>query len=477
MIMGLGQLTSAYGSYQAMPTGIRSVNQGGHQMIRTISQIQQVSQQFEINIQLNQPENNICVFQDGTIKISMENTYLQIFIQMIAQIILQFGIEGSTGAQNNRINGEVYQVMQVNLIALIYVIIGIDWLITVVSWEQFNQSQYQQVSMQKPVGSKEISLSASVKYFQQSAYTTSFLLLSITFLYGLTGTTSYDGLIIIKEAGEMTQWPFYQMMLTFLFKLGAAPQHNWAPDQYDSLPTYITLWMITIPKTTVLFLQSQQNFVITDSIGSNMLLIFGTISLQVGSIGLSNQWKIKRFQAYSSISNLGFILQTTQTLSSYYFYIMIYVITTLIIFSIILSITPSRGFSPEFITDFSGLYKVNPGLAYALAICQFSQAGCPPQIGFFAKQQVIVNLLDLGYYMILIILIISSVISACNYLSIIQITHLGNYSSKESVYASETLPISYRNAIFISAGIGILLILLMIMSNLLGDLFNATGLI
>lgn len=79
--------------------------------------------------------------------------------------------------------------------------------------------------------------------------------------------------------------------------------------------------------------------------------------------------------------------------------------------------------------------------------------------------------------MILIILIISSVISACNYLSIIQITHLGNYSSKESVYASETLPISYRNAIFISAGIGILLILLMIMSNLLGDLFNATGLI
>jgi NADH-quinone oxidoreductase subunit N len=446
-------LTSAYGVFLAMPTGIRSTNQGGLLMTRTISLILIVSLLFEISTLIYLPHNSICVFMDGTIKLSSENTYLLIFIQVVALIILQFGVEGGTGALISRISGEVFLVMLVNLVALVYVLIGIDLLVTVVAWELFNLSLYLLVSMQRSAGSKEISLSASVKYFLLSAYTTSFLLLSIALLYGITGTTSYDGLIMFVQTGEVSMWPFYLMMLTFLFKMGAAPLHNWAPDLYDSLPTFITMWMITVPKTTVLFLLTQLNFVITDAIGSNMLLVFGTISLLVGSIGLSSQWTIKRFMTFSSIGNLGFILITLNNSAISYFYIVIYVITTIVIFAIFLSINTSSGIEVYRISDLAGLYAKNPGLAYALAICLFSLMGCPPLIGFFAKLGVIANLLDQGIYSILIVLVLSSVISAANYLSLILVAHL------DKPTYNEPFAVSYRNAILISLGVGFIILI------------------
>jgi NADH:ubiquinone oxidoreductase subunit 2 (subunit N) len=87
------------------------------------------------------------------------------------------------------------------------------------------------------------------------------------------------------------------MLITFLFKLGMAPLHQWGPDLYDSLPTHLTLWMVTIPKTAVLFLLSQNTIFIYDQSGLTyqIMAIFGIISLIIGSIGLGNQWKIKRF--------------------------------------------------------------------------------------------------------------------------------------------------------------------------------------
>jgi len=92
------------------------------------------------------------------------------------------------------------------------------------------------------------------------------------------------------------------IIISFLFKLGCAPLHFWAPDLYDGLPTYISLWMITIPKMAVLFTISQLSL-ISLSAGWSLFIVFGFVSLLVGSLGLGSQWKIKRFLAYSSISN------------------------------------------------------------------------------------------------------------------------------------------------------------------------------
>lgn len=415
-------------------------------MIRTISLIQVASLQFEVSTLLYLPENTICVFMDGTIKQSAENTYLLIFIQAAALVILQFGVEGGSGPLTTRVNGEVFLIMLVNLVALTYVLIGIDWLVTVVAWELFNLSLYLLVSMQRAANTKEVSLSASVKYFLLSAYTTSFLLLAIALLYGLTGTTSYDGLIMIAQTGELSLWPFGLVVLTLLFKLGAAPLHNWGPDLYDSLPTLVTMWMMIVPKSAVLFLLLQLDFVVSSE--NPMLLVFGTISMIVGSLGLSSQWKIKRFIAYSGITNVGFIQVAMSNPAVSYFYITVYMITSLVLFGIILSISTGSGVEVDKISDLSGLYTRNPGLAYALAICFFSLMGCPPLIGFFPKLAVIANLIDQGVFAVLIVLIICSVVSAANYLSVILVAHL------DKAAYNEVLVISYRNGIMIATGAG-----------------------
>jgi len=94
--------------------------------------------------------------------------------------------------------------------------------------------------------SSEAALSAAIKYFLLSALTTTFLLLAVALLYALTGGTHYDNLSV-----SMINKESMLMLVTFLFKLGGAPFHNWAPDLYDGVPTTITAWMTHVPKFAV----------------------------------------------------------------------------------------------------------------------------------------------------------------------------------------------------------------------------------
>jgi NADH-quinone oxidoreductase subunit N len=136
------------------------------------------------------------------------------------------------------------------------------------------------------------------------------MLLGVALFYGFTGSTGYDHILL---ALNMNFMPQFLITLTLLFKLGAAPLHTWAPDLYDSIPTEITVYMVVIPKLAVLgFLM-----VIYDQLESLPFTLIGAISLVVGSVGLVGQWRIKRFLAYSAISNLGFLLLTLGTHHSY----------------------------------------------------------------------------------------------------------------------------------------------------------------
>ena len=149
---------------------------------------------------------------------------------------------------------ELYLLILSNVLGLIYMISSNDWLITVVAWELFNLSLYLLVSINSDA---EAALSAAIKYFLLSALTTTFLLLGVALLYALTGSTHYDhiSLSFSMMNADGLSWPIFPVMIgmivTFLFKLGAAPFHNWAPDLYDGVPTTITAWMTNLPKLAV----------------------------------------------------------------------------------------------------------------------------------------------------------------------------------------------------------------------------------
>ena len=338
----------------------------------------------------------------------------------------------------------------------------------------------------------ESSTSAGLKYFLLGGLSSCLILLGSGLIYSYTGVTNFESLYLLNSISDIDQQYVIQglslgliiIFVGFLFKIAAAPLHNWSPDVYDGTPTIVTTWLTIIPKISILILllelQSQIGIIggiktkilsstgyLTNAVATienvplqidgiaflsntisaslvglpvlkTLLLISSILSLIIGSLLGLAQIRIKRLLAYSTISHIGFLLlalaiNTEQSIDSFLFYLIQYTITNLNIFLIILALTyliyarekDKIGSIKDirYISELKGLFFSNPLLSLSLGICLFSMAGIPPLIGFFSKQFVLYSALQNGYYFISLIAIIMSVISASYYLKIIKVLH------------------------------------------------------
>ena len=321
----------------------------------------------------------------------------------------------------------------------------------------------------------ESSTSAGLKYFLLGGLSSCLILLGCGLIYSFTGLTNLESIysfVSVSDSNNIIQaisLGILFIFLGFLFKIAAAPLHNWAPDVYDDTPTIVTIWLTIMPKISIIIFllelhvqlgitgnnlniellgENLINSLFTDNIQNvikNLLLITSLISLIIGTIVGLAQSRIKRLLAYSTISHIGFMLlalaiNTEQSVDSLIFYIIQYSITNLNTFLIILgfgylinnsSLTRYYGKQEtrkdiKYISELKGQFFANPLLSIALTICLFSMAGIPPLIGFFSKQFVLYSAIQSGYYFMAIVAIIVSVISASYYLKIIRVLHSEN---------------------------------------------------
>nr|YP_009355791.1 NADH dehydrogenase subunit 2 [Fomitopsis palustris]BAX08586.1 NADH dehydrogenase subunit 2 [Fomitopsis palustris] len=321
----------------------------------------------------------------------------------------------------------------------------------------------------------ESSTSAGLKYFLLGGLSSCLILLGCGLIYSFTGLTNLESIysfVSVSDSNNIIQaisLGILFIFLGFLFKIAAAPLHNWAPDVYDDTPTIVTIWLTIMPKISIIIflleLHTQLGIIgnnlnielvgvnlisnlFTENIQNvlkNLLLITSLISLIIGTIVGLAQSRIKRLLAYSTISHIGFMLlalaiNTEQSIDSLIFYIIQYSITNLNTFLIILgfgyiinnsSLTKYYGIQEtrkdiKFISELKGQFFANPLLSIALTICLFSMAGVPPLIGFFSKQFVLYSAIQSGYYFMSIVAIVVSVISASYYLKIIRVLHSEN---------------------------------------------------
>ena len=304
----------------------------------------------------------------------------------------------------------------------------------------------------------ESATSAGLKYFLLGSLSSCIILLGSGLIYTYSGLTNLESLYNLISVSENTQilqglsLGIVLMIIGYLFKVSAAPLHNWAPDVYDDSPTIVTIWLTIMPKLSILIflleIQSQiGNSLITIFSFSlkNLLLISSLLSLLIGTIVGLAQSRIKRLLAYSTISHIGFILlalaiNTEQAIDSFLFYIIQYSITNLNTFLVIIALgyiikNNSQSILGSFqdikyITELKGLFFNNPLLSLSLTICLFSMAGVPPLLGFFSKQFVLYSAMQSEYYFIGIISILVSVITASYYLKIIKVLHTENKEIK-----------------------------------------------
>ena len=283
---------------------------------------------------------------------------------------------------------------------------------------------------------------SGVKYFVMGALSSGILLYGLSIIFGFTNSTDFYEIsksikysIDNNENFLILSIGFVLILCGLFFKIAVVPFHMWAPDVYEGSATPITAYFTTIPKVgAIAFLIKFLNIPFEHYYNAwfQILYLVSIISLILGSIAAVNQNNIKRLLAYSSISHMGFILIGILTgnelgIKSAQLYISIYMVSILGIFTCLLCLKNKvNGIYLENIKSYSGLLKKDSFLSFSFAIFLFSLAGLPPLSGFFGKLYILISAIESNLYLLAVIAVITSIISAFYYLRIIKVMFFDN---------------------------------------------------
>jgi NADH-quinone oxidoreductase subunit N len=268
---------------------------------------------------------------------------------------------------------------------------------------------------------------AALKYFLLGALSSGLLLFGMGLVYAFTGETGFDALANIlwydTVDTEVTVGATF-ILIALLFKVAAAPFHQWVVDTYEGAPTIVTAFFAIVPKIAtlgvIITLLSGPFLALFDQL-QPLIAFTAVLSLLIGSIGALNQAKMKRLLAYSAITHIGFLLigvlpNTLLSLNAAFVYIFLYIIMSFNTFTFVLG-TFKHG---NFITQLSGLSRYNPVLAMTFAFTLLSIAGVPPLAGFYSKYLILLQAINEGFYVVAFIAIMASCVASFYYLRIIK---------------------------------------------------------
>jgi NADH-quinone oxidoreductase subunit N len=295
---------------------------------------------------------------------------------------------------------------------------------------------------------------ASLKYFILGALSSSFLICGISLIYSQTGSTDLIAieLLILNEESlsDILSVGFGFLLVGFLFKLTIVPFHSWAPSLYEGVPFILTVFFMLIPKLGVLtvFIKIVPSLLLNETVlWQDVLLYSGSLSVLAASLAALYQKKIKRFLAYSSISQFGHLMLCLGTgtllgFNAFYFYLITYTITLFGIFSVLLN------FKVSYILHlWMPLNKKDSVKKTGLLLLILSLAGLPPLAGFLSKFYVLLALWSAGFYALTILIILTGILSTVYYLRLLKVAFfeanntstLQKFSHKELEYLIATV--------------------------------------
>ncbi|HWR33229.1 MAG TPA: NADH-quinone oxidoreductase subunit N, partial [Chitinophagaceae bacterium] len=239
---------------------------------------------------------------------------------------------------------------------------------------------------------KKRSSEGAMKMILSSAFSSGILLFGISLMYGATGTISFAELPAQLDGSSPLQiLAFIFLFAAFAFKLSVVPFHLWTADVYEGSPIAATSFLSVISKGAIAFVFISVLYKVFQPLQETwyiMLVVLSVATMVIGNLFALRQQNIKRFLAFSSIAQVGFILVAISSnnpigIGAVVYFILIYVFSNLAAFGVASVITDQTG--KENIDDYKGLYKTNPFLTWILTLALFSLAGIPPTAGFFGK--------------------------------------------------------------------------------------------
>ena len=278
---------------------------------------------------------------------------------------------------------------------------------------------------------KRHSAEAGAKYILCALFSSGLMLYGISFLYGTTGTLYFGDM-----AARLDGSPLQVMALVFFFsglgfKISLVPFHLWTADAYQGAPTAVTSYLSVGSKGAAAFVLLTvlvKVFAPMVREWQTLLWIVTVLSITVANLFAIRQKDLKRFMAFSSISQAGYIMLAViggnaLGMTSLVFYVLVYMAANLAVFGV-LSVVEQHSGGKVGLEDYNGFYKTNPRLAVGMTLALFSLAGIPPFAGFFSKFFVFAAAFKGGFHVLVFIALINTVISLYYYLLIVKAMYI-----------------------------------------------------
>jgi NADH-quinone oxidoreductase subunit N len=368
--------------------------------------------------------------------------------------------------------GELFSLSLFALLGMYIMISGNNFLLIYLGLELLTLSSYALVALRRDHAN---ATEAAMKYFVLGALASGFLLYGMSMMYGATGSLEVGEVFRAINSGvinhQVLVFGLVFIVAGLAFKLGVVPFHMWIPDVYQGAPTAVTLMIGGAPKLAAfaIVLRLLVEGMLPLAIDwQQMLLLLAVGSLAVGNFAAIMQTNIKRMLAFSTISQMGFVLlglvsgvvngsvlSAANAYSSSMFYVITYVLTTLATFGVIMLLA-REGFESEEISDFAGLNQRSPLYAGVMAVCLFSLAGIPPLVGFYAKLSVLQALVTSGqtlYIGLAIFAVLMSLVGAFYYLRVVKVMYFDEPITATTV----TAPLDVRVVLTINGALVLLL--------------------
>lgn len=330
-----------------------------------------------------------------------------------------------------RVSGEFYTLTLSTLLGMYMMMSSGNFLMFFLGLEMASVPMACMVALNKY---RNESAEGAAKFILTATFSSGVMLYGISFLYAATGTLYFDDVM-----SNLTATPLVIMGLVFFFsglgfKISLVPFHFWTADTYQGAPTAVTGYLSVISKgaaTFTLMAILMKVFSPVVEYYEYLLYIVIVLTITIGNLFAIRQNELKRFMAFSSISQAGYIMlaaigSSAMGVTSLMYYVLVYIVANMSVFTVI-NVVETRGAGTTKMSCYNGLYQTNPKLAFLMTLALFSLAGIPPFAGMFSKFFVFMSAAQQGSflaYLVVFIALVNTVVSLYYYLLIVKAMYI-----------------------------------------------------
>ena len=294
---------------------------------------------------------------------------------------------------------------------------------------------------------KKESAEGAAKFILTATFSSGVMLYGISFLYGAVGTLYFDDVAAKISASPLTIMGLVFFFSGLGFKISLVPFHFWTADTYQGAPTAVTGYLSVVSKGAAAFALMtilMKVFAPMVEYWEHLMYIVIVLTITIANLFALRQTELKRFMAFSSISQAGYIMlaavgNNAMGLTALMYYVLIYVAANMAVFTVI-NVVETRGKGNTDMSVFDGFYQTNPKLSFLLTLALFSLAGIPPFAGMFCKFFVFMAAAQHGSniaYAVVFLALINTVPSLYYYLKIVKCMYINKTDTPLAPFQSD----------------------------------------